>query len=343
MSWRKRLSSGGSVLSWSEVSGAFGDLGILLPLAVSLITVNGLSTTAVFFGIGTAYVLAGLFYRLPIPIQPLKAVTAIAIAYGLSSTVVIAAGWWMGLILLLLAITNAARWLERLFTRPIIRGIQLGLALLLVQSGLTLASRPQIVAGGEKRVLALSIGAVPVGWLIALPAMILLIWVLRRRKLPASLVVLGFGVAVAITQGEAARALGRFHLGLALPWPALPAPRDLLQAFILLVLPQLPLTLGNAVYATTDTARCYFGTNAHRVPPRNLLTTMGIAQLIAALFGGVPICHGSGGVTAHYEWGPGAGQLLYSSARCVCSSHCSWTATHCPSWHSFPIPYWARC
>lgn len=307
MSWRERLSNEGFVLSWGEVSGAFGDLGMLLPLAVSLITVNGLSTTAVFFGIGTAYILAGLFYRLPIPIQPLKAVAAIAIAYGLPSTVVTAAGWWMGLILLVLVITNAAHWLERLFTRPVIRGIQLGLALLLVQSGLALASRPQIVPGGEKRVLALSIGIVPLGWFIALPAMILLVWALRRRKLPASLVILGFGVVIAVTQGEAARTLGHIHLGLALPQLAPPAPRDLLQALILLVLPQLPLTLGNAVYATADTTRCYFGAGARRVTPRNLLTTMGISQLIAALFGGVPVCHGSGGLTAHYRMGARSG------------------------------------
>ncbi len=318
MSWREKLSRGGFALSWGEISGAFGDLGMLLPLAVSLITVNGMSTTAVFFGIGAAYILAGLFYRLPIPVQPLKAVATIAIAYGLSSTVVAAAGWWMGLILLLLAVTNAARWIERLFTRPVIRGIQLGLALLLMQSGLALASRPQIVPGGADRVLELSIGTLPMGWLIALPAMLLLVWTLRRKNLPASLVVLGFGVAVAVTLGQTARSLGLIHLGLALPKPAVPAPYDLLQALILLVLPQLPLTLGNAVYATVDTTRSYFGLSTHRVTPRNLLTTMGISQLIAAVFGGVPVCHGSGGVTAHYRMGARSGTApLIIGALCL--------------------------
>jgi len=80
----------------SELSGALGDLGTLVPLTVALITVNGLPATSIFFGLGVAYLLTGLFYRLPIPVQPLKAVAAIAIARGLPGTTVAAAGWGVG-------------------------------------------------------------------------------------------------------------------------------------------------------------------------------------------------------------------------------------------------------
>jgi SulP family sulfate permease len=307
MNLRDKLAQQGFLCSWSEISGAFGDLGILLPLAVSLITVNGFPATAVFFGIGVAYILTGLFYRLPLPIQPLKAVSAIAIAYGLSTAVVVAAGWWMGLILLFLAVTHAWSWLDKWFTRPVIRGIQLGLALLLVQSGVALASRPQVVPGGEERVITLAIGTLPAGWLVALVAAGLLIWALRQRRWPASLTVLAFGVLVALTVGGGTRLMGHIRLAMTFPRPAMPAAGDMAQALFLLVLPQLPLTLGNAVYATVDTAQTYFGTRAQRVNPRNLLTTMGIAQLLAALFGGVPVCHGSGGLTAHYRLGARSG------------------------------------
>ena len=163
-------------LTWAEVAGAFGDIGVLLPLAVALITVNGLPATSVFFGVGVAYVLTGLVYRLPLPIQPLKAVAAIAIAEGLSGSTVVAAGWLMGLLLLLLAATGAARWLTRLFTRPVIRGIQLGLGLMLVRSGLSLVSRAQIVPGGAERVVRLASRPIPVGWLLAAGAALLLGW-----------------------------------------------------------------------------------------------------------------------------------------------------------------------
>jgi SulP family sulfate permease len=74
-----------------------------------------------------------------------------------------------------------------------------------------------------------------------------------------------------------------------------------------LVVPQIPLTLGNAVFATADTARAYFGEDARRVTPRALLKTMGISQIVCALFGGVGVCHGSGGLTAHYRLGARTG------------------------------------
>jgi len=290
----------------SELSGALGDLGTLVPLTVALITVNGLPATSVFFGVGVAYLLTGLFYRLPIPVQPLKAVAAIAIARGLPGTAVAAAGWWMGGLLILFALADLSRWLDRFFTRPVIRGIQLGLGAMLVWSGLMLASRPQVVPGGEERVIHLASRALPVGWLVAVAALLLLGVALRRRYL-ASLFLLAFGGLTALTVGGAGPVLGGIRLGIAFPVPALPSTADLLSALVFLVLPQIPLTLGNAVFATADTAQTYFGSRARRVTPRNLLTTMGISQLVAALFGGVPVCHGSGGLTAHYRLGARTG------------------------------------
>lgn len=127
---------------WRELSGALGDLGVLLPLLVTLITLNGLPTTSVFVGIWVAYLLAGAYYHLPMPVQPLKAMSAVAIAQGLSGGMIAAGGWWMAAILLLLATTGAIRWVRRLFTRPIVRGIQLGLGLLLIRgSGLVAEPR----------------------------------------------------------------------------------------------------------------------------------------------------------------------------------------------------------
>jgi SulP family sulfate permease len=293
--------------SWRELGGALGDLGVLLPLLVALITLNGLSVTGVFIGVGLAYILAGVYYRIPIPVQPLKAMSAVAIAQGLSGSVIAAGGWWMAAILLLLAITGAARWIGRLFNRPVVRGIQLGLGLLLVRSGVMLVGRSQVVFGGEEAVIYLGGGRVPLNWLLAGVAALLLVLALRRSRWPAALIVLAFGAIVALTIGQVWPDLGEVELGLNLPQPLLPQASDFPTALLLLVIPQLPLTLGNAVFATANTSRTYFGDQARRVTPRALLTTMGLSQALAAAIGGIPICHGSGGLTAHYRLGARTG------------------------------------
>lgn len=301
---------------WKELSGALADLGVLLPLLVALTTLNGLPATSVFVGVGLAYILAGIYYRIPIPVQPLKAMSAVAIAQGLSGSVIAAGGWWMAAILLLLAATGVIRWISRLFSRPVVRGIQLGLGLLLIRSGIMLVGRSQIVFGGDEAVIYLGGGRVPLNWLLAGVATLLLVIALRKSRWPAALIVLSFGIIVALTVGKVLPDLGDVELGLNLPRPVLPSGSDFLTALFLLVIPQLPLTLGNAVFATANTARVHFGDQAERVTPRALLTTMGLSQAVAAAIGGIPICHGSGGLTAHYKLGArtGAAPLMMGIA-----------------------------
>jgi len=109
--------------------------------------------------------------------------------------------------------------------------------------------------------------------------------------------------------------LAQLRLGLAFPSLGLPSLSDFSTALLILVIPQVPLTLGNAVFATADTARSYFGAKAQRVTHRGLLTTMGVANLAAGALGGVPVCHGSGGVTAHFRLGAriGGANLMIGS------------------------------
>lgn len=101
--------------------------------------------------------------------------------------------------------------------------------------------------------------------------------------------------------------MGQLKLGLAFPNVTLPGLSDFSTALLPLVIPQLPLTLGNAVFATADTAKAYFGSQAQRVTHKSLLTTMGVANLAAGVLGGVPVCHGSGGLTAHFKLGARTG------------------------------------
>ncbi len=289
-----------------ELGGALGDLGTLLPLTIALITLNHMGATSVFFVVGLAYILVGFVYRLPLPVQPLKAVAAIAIAGGLSASIISASGLIMAAFLLLLAGTGVIRHVARLFPKAIIRGIQIGVGFLLVRAGLVMINNQQVIIGGGEETVSLANLSIPVSWLLALGLGGIFILFLRSRKLPASLVLLGLGVIAGIFWGSLL-ALPSLSFGLSFPKLAIPSLGDLSAALILLVIPQIPLTLGNAVFATTDTASTYFGPKAKKVTPKALLTTMGVANLGAGLLGGMPICHGSGGLTAHYRLGARTG------------------------------------
>jgi sulfate permease, SulP family len=277
-----------------DVGGAFGDIGVLFPIAIALITLNRMNPTAIFLGAGLTYLLAGWYFQIPIPVQPLKAVAAIALAMGLAPSAIASAGLLMGILLAFIAITNTASWLAKLFTLPIVRGIQLGLGLLLAREGLRLVlSRQSLVA--------FSNGASIRGWIVALGAAILVLVFQKSARYPAALVVLAAGIA----------------LGLAAQWGKMPEfawgplpidflhPRadELWRVLPLLVIPQFALTFGNSIVATENTAQILYGTRARRVTVRALSASIALVNLASGMIQGTPMCHGSGGITAHYRFG----------------------------------------
>ncbi len=293
--------------SLQELGGALGDLGTLLPLMVALILVNGLNTTSVLVGVGLFYIGSGLYYRIPTPVQPMKAVAIIAVSLGLSASVIGAAGLLMGAILLLLSLTNLITVVVKLFPRAVVKGIQLSIGLILFRKGIELAFSKQAFISGVSRFPGLD--QFPLGILLAVSA--LLIFILFRfvffkqsQRFPPSLALLTFGLGAGVIFSPIS---GLDKLSPALPGIALPGAADFWLAFTVLVIAQLPLTLGNAVVGTWDTAKTYFQDQAHRVSPRALTTSMGLANIAAGLFGAMPMCHGSGGLTAHYKLGARTG------------------------------------
>lgn len=295
-----------------ELGGALGDLGTLLPLMIALILFNGLNATSVLLMVGLFYIMSGLYYRLPMPVQPLKAVAAIAISLGLSASVIGAAGLIMGIILLVLSLTNLISVIVKLFPKAVVRGIQLSIGLLLLRKGLELGLSKDLFINGASSTFDL--GQIPIGILVAISAALVFIlfkFVFTRhsQRFPPSLALLTFGLGTGVMLGSFP---GIDGLSPVFRGTILPNTADLWIAVTVLVIPQLPLTLGNAVVGTWDTARTYFNDQAHRVRPRTLTMSMGLANIAAGLLGAMPMCHGSGGLTAHYKLGArtGAANLM---------------------------------
>lgn len=285
-----------------EFSGALADLGVMLPLILALITLNGMDATAIFVGIGIAYILVAVVYRLPIPVQPLKSVSALALAMGLAPVIIVTAAIWNAVAFLGMGTFRLDRWVHKAFPKPVVRGIQLGLAWLLFKSAWMLINKiPESWQGG----LSLAGQTIAWLWVLVMGAMLMLGVFLHRRRELAALSVVAFGIGISI-----------FHIGLpplslhfTLPklLPLIPTWEQLWQGLILLAIPQIPLSLGNSIFATADVAREYFGEKACHVTERKLMLTMGVTDAMTVLFGGVPLCHGCGGLTAHYRLGARTG------------------------------------
>ena len=143
-----------------DLAGAFGDIGVLFPIAIALISLNHVDPTAAFLVAGATYVLAGRYFQIPMAVQPFKAVAAIALAMALPPSAIASAGLLMGALLAFVGVTNLATRLAKLFTLPIVRGIQLGLGLLLAREGLRLMSSPRsmVILGAGRNLAAWEIG-----------------------------------------------------------------------------------------------------------------------------------------------------------------------------------------
>jgi len=287
-----QIGSGRLRFDRSELSGAVADLGVLVPIAVALIVRNGLSATAVLLPAGLLYVVAGLTYRVPVPVQPLKAFGAIAIAHGLGSSEIAAGALLMGGVFLLLGASGFLDRVARIFPQPIIRGVQLSVGLLFCQLAWKLTTAPPPAFTDHVHSTAWLVSAASV---VAVAALLL-----RRHNVSLILIVLAIVGMV-----------WRFHGPLIWGPSSLQFPALSVQAFgtaaVVLVLPQLPLTFANSCLATADAARTYFGDAAKRVTPGRLALSLGVANLVAGGISGMPICHGAGGMTAHRSFGARTG------------------------------------
>jgi SulP family sulfate permease len=275
-----------------ELAGAVADLGVLIPIAVALIVQNGLSATAVLLPAGLLYVAAGLIYRLPVPVQPLKAFGAIAIAQGFGSLEIAAGALLMGVIFIILGASGLLDRVAAVFPQPIIRGVQLSVGLLFCQLAWKLTTAPPATFTDH---------TLSHWWLVTAAAVVTFVALLFRRY-NVSLVLVALATVAMVLS---------FNGPLTFGPSAIEAPQLSLQAFgvaaLALVLPQLPLTFANSCLATADAARTYFGSAAFRVRPGRLALSLGAANVIAGAICGMPVCHGAGGLTAHRTFGASTG------------------------------------
>jgi len=282
----------------AEVAGAFGDLGTLIPFVAAYLAVVKLDPAAVLIAFGVPYVAAGLFYRTPFPVQPMKAIGTIAAtqpltAGTLGAATIQAAGLVTAVAWIFLAVTGLASRVAQWTPPQVVVGIVLGLGMSLMLEAVRLMADD---------------------WVIGAALLAAALALLERRSFLAMLTLLVVGAGVALWRDptlaarfaalEVAPRLPSISFG-SIGW------EELWIGATLLALPQVPLTLGNALIATVEQSNRLFPDRP--VTVRQVALSTGLMNFWSAAVGGVPLCHGAGGMAGHVQFGArtGAAPILF--------------------------------
>lgn len=266
-----------------ELAGSAGDFGTILPLVLAVSAVAGLSLGYILLFFGIWFIITGLYYRLPVPIEPMKVIAVVAIAENMTAGQIATAGLILGVMFFTLGYGRWLDVLEKYIRRSVIRGIQLGLAFLLLKTSVGFLTGDPLVFGLALLLMGAVYAAARLTGIPDLSAVVL--------------IAVAFGTGV-ILHGFPGLAL--------LPVPALTLPSlsDIPVALGTLVIPQALLTITNAILATSLLTKDLFG---HEIKPARLSRTIGLMNIVSIPLGGFPMCHGAGGMAGEYRFGARTG------------------------------------
>lgn len=278
-----------------EWAGAFGDLGTLIPFIVAYISLLKMDPYGILLAFGIAKIASGLYYKTPFPVQPMKAIGAVATTQAaqtitITPNAVYGAGIVTGIIWLLLGMSGAAKKVADIVSRPVAVGIIIGLGFSFMLEGVKMMSE---------------------NWLLGGAALLGTMLLLTNRVAPVMFLLLIFGALVAIAQDNALLAeLAGISAGFRMPSfaPGSMTMQEFVVGAVFLALPQIPLTLGNAVLAITEENNRLFPDRP--VTEKKVAISTGILNLLSPAVGGVPMCHGAGGMAGHVRFGARTGGSL---------------------------------
>ncbi|MEE9367133.1 MAG: putative sulfate/molybdate transporter [Dehalococcoidales bacterium] len=264
-----------------ELAGSMGDFGTLFPLAIGYFAVNGLNPAGLLVMMGLANIVTGIVYRLPMPIEPMKVLAATAIAQRWPPSLVHATGFGTGVIWLILSFTGLVKKIAAITPRGVVRGIQVALGIMLAIEGFKMVST---------------------GWILGVVSIIIVVLLRNSRYAPAALVLMVLGIAVMGFKGELA---GVVNFGFTATPITTFKPIEIWQGLVLAGFAQIALTATNAVIATSALITEYFPDKA--VSEKKLALNHGFMNIIPPFFGGMPMCHGAGGLAGQYYFGARTG------------------------------------
>ncbi|PVH92214.1 hypothetical protein DM02DRAFT_295941 [Periconia macrospinosa] len=291
-----------------ELSGSLGDLGTLLPLMTALVLTHSISLTSTLLFTGAANILTGLVFGIPLPVQPMKAIAAVAIARKFTIEENVAAGIvvaaWVGLF----SVTGVLHKINAITPIPVVKGIQVGAGLSLCLSAGSKMLAPLTWTGpwwGDNLI-----------WAIA--AALLLLCTSYFPRMPYAIILFTVGIIFSLVSPERNSPSDSTSAAAAIPIIH-PSGEDFWKATTTASLGQLPLTILNSVIAASALASDLLPSPPYPASPS--VTELGLSvsaiNLVACWFGAMPVCHGSGGLAGQFRFGArsGASIIALGSAK----------------------------
>jgi MFS superfamily sulfate permease-like transporter len=268
-----------------ELAGSMGDFGTLFPLAIGYIVVCGMNPAGLLIMMGITNIATGIIYRQPMPVEPMKAMAVAAISQQWPPSMIYATGFGTGITWILLAFSGLVQRIASLTPKNVVRGIQIALGIMLGFEGLKLVYNEAMI-----------------GWVLGALAVIIILTLRDNRYAPATIVLVGLGIVIVAFKGELGRAI---QLGFSLPPLTTFSLIEIWEGFVRAGFAQIALTASNAVIATAAVIKKYWPEK--QVTEKRLALNMGIMNCVLPFFGGMPMCHGSGGYVGQYYFGARTG------------------------------------
>ncbi|KAI8324993.1 hypothetical protein GQ54DRAFT_308785 [Martensiomyces pterosporus] len=287
--------------SLREFSGSLGDIGTLVPILISL-TVQGSAslTSSLFFG-GLWNILTGFYYGIPMCVQPMKSIAAIALTNKFTPGELAGAGLGVSAIVFFLGISRLLWLITRFVPLPVVKGLQLGTCFQLCSKAVALVKTNASFWGDS------IIWSDNLWW--ACSSFLLVLFVYERRRVPVAMVIFMLGVIFALAQTGTHHQFNKVHPGGHFVHAVVPTAKEFRTGFLSAGLGQLPLTLLNSVVALAALSRDLFP--GYNPSMSHITTSIGVMNLVGCFLGSMPFCHGSGGLAGQYFFGARTELSLY--------------------------------
>ncbi|MCJ1389010.1 hypothetical protein MMC18_001863 [Xylographa bjoerkii] len=300
-----------------EMSGAFGDLGTLMPLFLGLAQNESISVSSTLVFMGLSNIITGVYFGIPLPVQPMKAIAAVAIADKYTPPQLASAGLFVAAVVGFLSVTGLVQWFTKRIPLPIVKGIQVG-------TGLSL-----IISAGS--LIPLNLSSHTGAYLVLVGTLTFLLLCSIFRKVPFVLCI----VLLCVPSVFLGYCSYNPYLSVWRPSITIPSFADFRFGAINAGLGQIPLTTLNSIIAVT-----YLATDLIPEVPETSATAIGcsvsLMNLIGCWFSAMPLCHGSGGLASQFRFGARSGASiiflgfiklllgLFASQYAVVYSHIFW-------------------